>query len=130
MYNLEVNQLKIIRYRRKSTEDEDRQVASLPDQAVALDDVAARLRIPPSKIVADFGESRSAKTSRNRPDFQKMVEMIKRGEANAILAWHPDRLSRNLGDVDTLILLMEDGKLGSIITPQYMFGNTPLEKYI
>jgi site-specific DNA recombinase len=130
MYNLDVSQLKIIRYRRKSTEDEDRQVASLPDQATALDDVAARLRIHSSQIVADFGESRSAKLSHNRPDFEKMIEMVGRGEANAILAWHPDRLSRNLGDVDTLIRLMESRKLVSIITPQYMFGNAPLEKYI
>jgi site-specific DNA recombinase len=56
--------------------------------------------------------------------------MIERGEANAILTWHPDRLSRNLGDVDSLVRLMEDRKLTAIITPQYMFGNAPLEKYI
>jgi DNA invertase Pin-like site-specific DNA recombinase len=130
MFPLEVAHLKIAKYRRKSSEDEDRQVASLADQAVALDEVAGRFRIHPSQVVADFGESRSAKLSHARPEFQKMVEMIERGKANAILAWHPDRLSRNLGDVDTLVRLMESGKLTAIITPQYMFGNTPLEKYI
>jgi site-specific DNA recombinase len=130
MYNLDVSQLKIIKYRRKSTEDEDRQVASLGDQATALGEIATRFHIHSSQIVADFGESRSAKLSHNRPEFQKMVEIIGRGEANAILTWHPDRLSRNLGDVDTLIRLMEDRKLTTIITPQYMFGNAPLEKYI
>jgi DNA invertase Pin-like site-specific DNA recombinase len=95
-----------------------------------LDEIATRFHIHSSQIVADFGESRSAKLSHNRPEFQKMIEMIGRGEANAILTWHPDRLSRNLGDVDTLIRLMEDRKLTTIITPQYMFGNAPLEKYI
>ena len=130
MFPLEVAHLKIARYRRKSTEDEDRQVASLGDQSVALDEVAARFRIHSSQIVGDFGESRSAKLSHARPEFQNMLEMIERGDANAILAWHPDRLSRNLGDIDALVRLMENRKLVVIITPQYMFGNTPLEKYI
>jgi site-specific DNA recombinase len=130
MYPLDVTGLKIVRYRRKSTEDEDRQVASLPDQATALDEVAARFHIDPSQCAADFGESRSAKLSHARPEFQKMIELIDCGEANAILSWHPDRLSRNLGDVDELIRLMEARKLVAIITPQYVFGNTPLEKYI
>jgi DNA invertase Pin-like site-specific DNA recombinase len=130
MYSLDITNLKVVRYRRKSSEEEDRQVASLADQATALDEVTARLRIEPSQIAADFGESRSAKLSHTRPEFQKMVEMIERGEANAILTWHPDRLSRNLGDVDALVRLMEGRKLAAVITPQYMFGNTPLEKYI
>src|SRR5215472_15462954 len=101
MYPLDTTNLKIVRYRRKSTENEDRQVASLPDQAMALDEVASRLHIHVSQIVADFGESRSAKLSHARPEFDKMITMIERGEANAIFSWHPDRLSRNLGDVDT-----------------------------
>jgi site-specific DNA recombinase len=130
MYPLDPTNFKIAKYRRKSSEDEDRQVASLADQATALDEVATRLHVRPSQFVADFGESRSAKLSHTRPEFQKMVAMINRGEANAILTWHPDRLSRNLGDVDTLVRLMEDKKLAVIITPQYMFGNAPLEKYM
>ncbi len=130
MYPLDTTKLKIVKYRHKSSEDEDRQVASLGDQATALDEVAARFHIQPSQIAADFGESRSAKLSHTRPAFQNMVAMIDRGEANAILTWHPDRLARNLGDVDTLIRLMEGRKLTVIITPQYMFGNAPLEKYI
>ena len=130
MFPLDPTNLKIVKYRRKSTEDEDRQVASLGDQAIALDEVIARFHVEQSQIVADFGESRSAKLSHGRPEFQKMVEMIERGQANAIVAWHPDRLSRNLGDVDTLVGLMEIRKLILIITPQYLFGNTPLEKYI
>jgi DNA invertase Pin-like site-specific DNA recombinase len=61
--------------------------------------------------VADFRESRSAKLSRTRHEFQKMVELIDRGGAKAILTWHPDRLSRNLGDVDALIRVMEITRL-------------------
>ena len=82
---------------------DSRQVASLADQATSLDEVTARFHVQPSQIVADFGESRSAKLSHARAEFQKMVEMIERGDANAILTWHPDRLSRNLGDVDTSV---------------------------
>src|ERR1700722_10195630 len=122
MYPIDSTSFKIVIYRRKSSEDEDRQVASLADQATALAEVAARFHVQPSQFVADFGESRSAKLSHTRPEFQKMAAMIERGEANAILTWHPDRLSRNLGDIDTLVGLMEDKKLAIIITPQYMFG--------
>jgi len=130
MYSFDPTNLKIVTYRRKSSEDEERQVASLGDQATALEEVAARLRVQRSQIAAEFAESRSAKLSQTRPEFQRMLEMINRGEANAILTWHPDRLSRNLGDVDSLVRLMENRKLTAIITPQYMFGNAPLEKYI
>lgn len=130
MYPFDLAKLTIVRYRRKSSEAEDRQIASLDDQAQALAEVAGRFRIEPSQIAADFGESRSAKQSHTRPEFQRMIAMIERGDANAILTWHPDRLSRNLGDIDVLIRLMESGNLAAIITPQYMFANTPLEKYI
>jgi Resolvase, N terminal domain len=100
MYPLDFTNLKIVKHRRKSSEDEDRQVASLGDQATALDEVAARFHIRPAQIVADFGESRSAKRSQTRLEFENMVTMIEQGGANAILTWRPDRLSRNLGDVD------------------------------
>lgn len=130
MYPVDLSQFQFVRYRRKSSEDEDRQVASLGDQGVALDEVMARFRIAPSQIAADFTESKSAKLSNTRPEFKAMLDMIASGGADAILSWHPDRLSRNLGDIDSLIQLLEANKLKVIVTPQYVFGNTPLEKYI
>jgi DNA invertase Pin-like site-specific DNA recombinase len=79
MYPTDPTNFKIVTYRRKSSEDEDRQVASLGDQATALSEVATRFHVQPAQIVADFGESRSAKLSHTRPEFQKMAAMIERG---------------------------------------------------
>ena len=52
------NNLKFARYRRKSTESEDKQVASLDDQKQALLDLEQRKGV---RIHKDFGESKSAK---------------------------------------------------------------------
>ena len=122
--------LKLIRYKRKSTEPEDRQVASLTDQEHSLDQLAQQLKLKTSQIVEEIEESRSAKSSGTRPGFNNMLTMIRRGQVNAIMAWHADRLSRNLGDVTTLVDLLESGRLVAIITPQHVFGDTPMDKYM
>src|SRR5205085_2283722 len=62
--------------------------------------------------------------------FNEMVRMIERGEANAILVWHPNRLSRNSVDTGLLIYLMDEGKLLEIRTPGQAFKNTPNDKFL
>jgi DNA invertase Pin-like site-specific DNA recombinase len=127
----DIQGLTIIKYRRKSTEDEDKQVASLHDQAVELDDVNARLYVQPSQIVDDIAEAKSAKRYGNRPDFYaRLIAPIERGKANAIATWHPNRLSRNAKDTGVLIDLMDAGKLKAIITKQQIFWNTPMDKFL
>jgi hypothetical protein len=55
---------------------------------------------------------------------------IEKGEANAILAWHPNRLSRNSVDTGYLIYLMDQNKLLEIRTPGQTFKNTPNDKFL
>ena len=130
MFVIDTQNLKLIRYRRKSTDTEDKQVASLEDQRTALDEFKGRFGITDAHIIEDIEESRSAKVAGSRPGFEGMAAFIKRGHGNAIIAWHADRLSRNLGDVNTLIQLLEDGHLTAILTPQHIFGNTPIDKFL
>ncbi|MFZ5478318.1 MAG: recombinase family protein [Myxococcota bacterium] len=115
-----------ILYARKSSEQEDRQVQSIDSQVRELRDYAVRAGV---SIVDTCAESASAKQP-GRPVFTTVVERIRRGEASAILAWHPDRLSRNALDAGQLVHLMDIGKLAEIITPSQSFRATPNDKFL
>ena len=86
----EIN-LKYFIYARKSSEAEDRQVASIDSQISVLSDLAKREGL---EIVETFCESQSAKAP-GRPIFSKMLEMIYKGRAQGIICWKLDRLARN-----------------------------------
>lgn len=108
-----INNLKLLRYRRKSTESEDKQVASLEDQGSALKRLEETRGI---SIQRDFSESKSAKQP-GRLKFNEMLAMIESGEADGIVCWHVDRLSRNPKDSGNLMQLLQDGILKVIVTP-------------
>jgi site-specific DNA recombinase len=113
-------------YCRKSTEDEDHQILSIESQRQELKRYAERERL---EIVALKEESRSAK-SPGRSVFNDMLKRIERGEADGILAWHPDRLARNALDGGQIIHLLDTGKLGSLRFPTYTFENTSQGKFM
>ena len=127
MENVNVEKLTAIKYARKSSEPDDRQVLSLPSQVKELADLAGRT---PMKVVETYQEAKSAKKPNNRPMFSKMLERIENGEANCIVVWHPDRLSRNPVDASAIVYLIDTGKLVKVITPQQTFSNTPMDKFM
>jgi len=86
------NTIRYILYSRKSTESEDRQVQSIDDQVRLCKEKAQRFGL---KIVKIYTESKSAKKPDNRPLFSEMMKKIDDGEADGILCWHINRLSRN-----------------------------------
>lgn len=75
-------------------------------------------------------ESHSAKISGKRPIFLQVVSDIENGKYNAVLAWAPDRLSRNAGDLGMLVDLMDQEKLLQIRTYSQTFSNNPNEKFL
>jgi len=101
-------------YYRKSSEDEDHQILSIESQRQELRRYAEREKL---HIVAEKEESRSAKTP-GRPVFNEILKRIERGEANGILAWHPDRLARNALDGGRLIHLLDIAKLVDLRFPR------------
>lgn len=110
-------------YARKSSEDEERQVLSIESQIVELNK-----KFPDLEIVNrrdPFQESASAFKPDNRPDFNEMLERIEAGEADGIVAWHPDRLSRNPIDGSKVIYLIDLGKIKDLKFGSYTFENTP-----
>src|SRR4051794_34113914 len=102
-------------YARKSTQDEKRQVKSIEDQLSELRELAKREKI---EIVEVFTEQRTAKVP-GRPIFTMMLDRIEKGEACGILAWHPDRLSRNTVDAGRIIYLVDKGILADLRFPTF-----------
>src|SRR3989338_7691699 len=79
-------------YARKSSESEEKQVQSIDDQVLIMDGIGRSYGL---NVVDTITESKSAKEPHGRPEFEKMIERIKAGEAQGILTWKIDRLSRN-----------------------------------
>lgn len=118
--------LKFIGYARKSSEDnKERQAASIPDQLHALEITQNQGSL---RVVDILQESRSAYKI-GREKFNEMLTRIESGEANAILSWHANRLTRNAKDAGSLIYLMDEGKLVEIRTPSRAYHNTPEDKF-
>lgn len=105
-------------YCRKSTDSEDRQVQSIPDQKRELQPLITSRGL---KVIKIFGESMSAKKP-GRPDFNEMIAMLEQGKADGVLCWKINRLARNPIDGGKIQWLLQQGIIKSIITPgrEYM----------
>ncbi|MCX6726735.1 MAG: recombinase family protein [Candidatus Shapirobacteria bacterium] len=123
----ENEQVKYCLYARKSTESDERQAMSIDSQIKEMTDLANRDGLIIKEVRQ---ESHSAKSSGLRPVFNQLLIDIRNGVFNAILTWAPDRLSRNAGDLGTLVDLMDQGKLATIRTFSQSFSNNPNEKFL
>ena len=117
---------KYILYARKSTDAEDKQVLSIEAQITELKEFAKKLDL---QIVDILIEKRTAKKP-FRPIFDKMLERIANGEADGILAWLPDRLSRNSIDSGQIIYMLDENQIADLKFPHFWFENTPQGKYM
>ncbi len=119
--------IKYCLYARKSTESDERQALSIDSQINEMLQIAERENL---EVVDIRRESKSAKDSGNRPIFKELLGDIKNEKFNAILTWAPDRLSRNAGDLGSVVDLMDEKKLLSIRTYGQTFSNSPNEKFL
>lgn len=114
-------------YARKSTESDEQQALSIDSQIKEMKQLAEREHL----YIADIKrESHSAKASGQRPVFQEILEDLRSGKYTGILTWAPDRLSRNAGDLGSLVDLMDQKKLVHIQTFTQKFANDPSQKFL
>lgn len=119
--------LRYIIYVRKSTDDIDKQARSLGDQLSECSVYAEKnnlLLARPDHIA----ESGSAKTSDNRPAFRAMLDAIRSGKYDGIIAWHPDRLARNMKEAGEIIDMLDKGTIKDLRFVSFNFDNTPSGK--
>ena len=122
-----VTPIKYCLYARKSTEQDEKQALSIDSQIKEMLEIAQRDRL---NVIEIRKESHSAKASGTRPVFNILLEDIRADKFNAILTWAPDRLSRNAGDLGSLVDLMDQKLLVEIKTFSQKFSNNPNEKFL
>lgn len=120
--------LRYVLYARKSSEGDDAQAQSLPDQIKYCQEFAEREGL---NIVGEpIEESASAWTSNNRPKFNQILADISAGKYDGILSWHPDRLSRNMLESGMLMDMLDNGTINDLKFPTVQFTNNAAGKLL
>lgn len=101
-----------ILYARKSSEAEDRQVASVESQLTEMRGFAKKRGLV---VVKTLVEARSAKNP-GRTVFNQMLGDIYTGVADGIICWKLDRLARNPIDGGNIIWMLQNDQIHHIVT--------------
>jgi DNA invertase Pin-like site-specific DNA recombinase len=114
-------------YARKSTEQDELQALSIESQIKEMTEAATREGLEIAEIRR---EAHSAKESGQRPVFQQLVADVRSGKFTGIIAWDPSRISRNAGDLGSIVDLMDSKRLVDIRTHGQRFTNSPNDKFM
>ena len=105
-------------YCRKSSEGEDKQIMSVDSQIKNLKSFASKNKLV---IIGEpMTESMSAKEP-GRPVFNLLLNRLNNKEADGVLCWALDRLSRNPVDSGNLLWAIKKNNI-QIITPQRIYS--------
>ncbi|WP_079144685.1 recombinase family protein [Streptomyces agglomeratus] len=115
-----MNQLRFYLYARKSTQGEDRQALSIQAQVRRAQEI-----FPDLNIVKVIEERQSAFEPGKRPKFSQVLADIDDGKIDGIVAWHPDRLSRNEEDAAKITYRTRKGVIKDLRFCSYNFDNSP-----
>ncbi len=116
--------MKYFIYCRKSSEQEDRQILSLPAQVKELTEYALKENL---QIIDTYQEAQSAHKT-GRPKFNAMLLRIEKKEADGFLVWDESRIARNSLDGGRVIYMMDLGEIKEIRKPGKKYTNTPDDK--
>lgn len=111
-------QLRYVAYVRKSDTREDRQAISHSAQIRRIKE-----QFPDIKVVKWLEPESQSAFKPGRPIFEKMMHMIENNEADAIVSWHPNRISRNEIDSARVTYLLRS-KLKDMKFCTFDFKNT------
>jgi site-specific DNA recombinase len=115
-------------YARKSTTSEDRQASSIEDQ---VKECMEKVIVPNDlNVVKVYEESFSAKIADTRDEFKALINEIENGHIDGLIAWHPDRLARNMKEAGAIIDLVDRGLIKDLRFPTFTFENSPAGKML
>ncbi len=114
-------------YVRKSTDETGKQIRSIEDQITECVEFAKRNGLNFSDII---DEAESAKEPNIRPKFRKMLNDINAGKYQGIIAWHPDRLARNMKEAGEVIDLVDKDIIKDLQFVSFTFNNDPSGKLL
>lgn len=111
--------MRYILYARKSSENDDPQVKSRNDEQLRLlRELAGQRGL---HIVEEITESRSATTPWVRPGVERMLKRVEQGQADAILCWSIDRMTRSPVVAGRLMRMLQNNVLKAIQTIDRQF---------
>lgn len=116
----ELSDLRYVLYARKSTKGDEKQYRSIKDQIDECYDFAEKYNLRIKDVVR---ETESAKDSNKRPKFNAMIADIESGKYDGIIAWHPDRISRNMREAGMVIDMLDQGSIKDLKFPSFSFTN-------
>src|SRR5437763_480259 len=130
--DIDPSTLKYVIYARKSTKGEERQEASIRHQIdeCMKREVLAGDPLPLQLVGKPIKEKCSAKEPDIRPKFRQMLDDVKAGKVDGIIAWHPDRLARNMKEAGEIIDLLDKGVLKDLRFATSTFENSPTGKML
>jgi DNA invertase Pin-like site-specific DNA recombinase len=108
-------------------EAEDQQALSIESQVKEMMALAEKEKL---RVVDIKREAHSSKEVGKREVFNQMLSEIREKKYNGILTWAPDRLSRNAGDLGSIVDLMDKKLILEIRTFSQRFTDNPNEKFL
>jgi len=112
--SLDESKLRYVIYARKSTEEKDKQFFSIPRQ---LDECRKYAKSMGYRVVEELTETASAATAGNRPVFDSMIKRLETDDIDGIIAYAPDRLSRNMleaGKILDMLVAHKNEEIGKL----------------
>lgn len=101
-----------ILYARKSSESEDKQVASIDSQISEMKRIAEDYGLNVTHVMSEASSGFKV----GRHVFNQMLEIIDKGEADGIVCWKLSRLSRNPDDAGKIMGMLQRGEIKHIRT--------------
>src|SRR3989344_5763115 len=111
-------EIKYFAYVRKSSEGQERQALSIPAQKEKVQKMFPGLDI-------EFIEEEKSAFKPGRPMFAQMIARMDKGEKVGLIAYHPDRLSRNEVDASSITYRVRKGGIADLKFATYHFENNP-----
>jgi site-specific DNA recombinase len=121
--SIDITKLRYALYVRKSTDDKERQQRSIDDQIAECEELAAKLGI---KLVKPYyRDDGSAKIPNNpkRGRFYDLLNDLQSGKVDGVIAWHPDRLARNMQDGGLVFGLLDNQHIQDLKFVTHYFTN-------